>query len=207
MAWGSAPDHRPGEAGDGYPDYLWPDEDDEQDEAAAGPAGRPEAMRTGLAPDAPVPYRWDVPPPPAFAGGARWPRRSILTLALTAVLAVGLGAGGVALYRDARAGSGPAAPASQGDGLQPGQGGGPAGQGTVTELGLIGKVTAVGPGTITFGAGPMESVKAAVTSATKFTGSVRTLSGVRVGDTVAAQITIVNGVARVASLQDPASES
>jgi hypothetical protein len=66
---------------------------------------------------------------------------------------------------------------------------------------------AVRSGTITLGGGPMQSVTASVTSATRFTGSVRTLAAVRAGDTVAAQIVIENGVAKVVTLQDPASES
>jgi len=89
----------------------------------------------------------------------------------------------------------------------PGQGGGPAGQGADTQLAVVGRVVAVSGRTITIGGGPMQSVKASVTSATRFTGSARTLTAVRVGDIVAAQITEVNGVARVITLQDPASDS
>jgi hypothetical protein len=89
----------------------------------------------------------------------------------------------------------------------PGTGSPGTGQGSVTELAMVGRVIAVGSGTVTIGGGPMQPVTAAVTSATRFTGAVRTLAGVRAGNTVAAQITIVNGVARLVSLQDPASES
>jgi hypothetical protein len=68
-------------------------------------------------------------------------------------------------------------------------------------------VTAVGSSTITIAGRPGLSVTAAATPATRFTGTVRTLAQVHKGDTVDAQITIVNGVARVLSLQDPASDS
>jgi hypothetical protein len=71
----------------------------------------------------------------------------------------------------AAAGSAPAASASQGTGVLPGQGGGPAGQGGAvggqgsgTQLELVGKVAAVGPGTITVTGGPVQSVTADVTS-------------------------------------------
>jgi hypothetical protein len=53
----------------------------------------------------------------------------------------------------------------------------------------------------------VQSVRAAVTSATRFTGTVRTLAAVRVGNVVQAQITVTNGTAKLVSLQDPASES
>jgi hypothetical protein len=72
---------------------------------------------------------------------------------------------------------------------------------------LVGQVTAVGKSSITVGGGPMQSVRAAVTSATKFTGTARTLAAVQVGDTVQVEITIVKGTAKVVSLQDPASQS
>ena len=72
---------------------------------------------------------------------------------------------------------------------------------------VVARVRAVRSGTITFSDGPLGSVTAAVTRATRFTGSVRMLAAVRVGDTVAAQIVIGNGVARVITLQDPDSES
>ena len=210
MAWGSAPDSRQGEPDEEYPDYLWPDEDDNHDDFGTGPAGRTGPMRRGVAPDNPVPSRWGE----GYAHDARGSRGRILALAVTGVIAAGLGAAGVLAYRDANAGSAPAASASQSAGLLPGLGGGPAGQGgapggqgIATQLQLVGKVAAVGPGTITLLAGPTQRVTAEVTGSTRFTGSVRTLSGIRVGDIVAAQVTIVNGVARVVSLQDPASQS
>ncbi|HXW45545.1 MAG TPA: hypothetical protein VEL03_12205 [Streptosporangiaceae bacterium] len=179
---------------DEYPDFLWPDEDEERDDAQNGP----DSLRRG------------APTMPAYEPPASGRKRSVLALAGTAVLACGLGAGAVLIYRQVQSASAPTAPVSQGTGSQgaaPGQSGGPAGQGSFTQVEMIGRVTAVGTGTITLGGGPAQPVQAAVTSATRFTGSVRTLAGVRVGDVVAAQIKIVNGVGKVVSLQDPASES
>jgi hypothetical protein len=134
----------------------------------------------------------------------------ILALAITAIVAVGAGAGAVLVYRSTQGGAAPAAAASRGTRQTPGQGGGPAGPaggGQLTEMEVVATVRAVRSGTITFSAGPMGSVMASVTSATRFTGSVRMLPAVRVGDTVAAQIVIENGVAKVVTLQDPDSES
>jgi hypothetical protein len=207
MTSGSTQEPWPERPDDEYPDSLWPDDDDEHDGDLPDRAGRPVGIGAAVPPDGPVPSRWGVPTTPAYARNARGRRRGALSLAITAVVAMGSGAGAVLAYRSAEAASTPAAAASQGTGLRPGQGGGPAGQGpSVVQL-VIGMVTAVGPGTITIGGGPMGAVKAAVTSATRFTGAARMLSGVRVGDTVQAQVTVANGVARVVSLQDPASVS
>ena len=127
----------------------------------------------------------------------------MLALTITAVVAIGLGAGAVLVYRNAQTASTPLAAASHGTGQAPGQGGGPAGAvpagpGSATEMELVGQVIAVGKGSITVGGGPMQSVRAAVTRATKFTGTARTLAAVQVGDTVQVEITtIVNGTAKV----------
>lgn len=206
MTWGSTQEPRPDRPDDEYPDFLWP-EDDEQDGDWPDEAGRPVGVGATVPPDGPVPFRLGMPPAPGYARNARGRRRRALSLAITAVVGIGSGAGAVLAYGSAEAGSTPAAAASQGTGLTPGQGGGPAGQApSVVQL-VIGMVTGVGPGTITIGGGPMGAVKAAVTSATRFTGAARTLSAVRVGDTVQAQVTVTNGVAKVVSLQDPASVS
>jgi hypothetical protein len=205
MIWGSTQDPLPDEPEDEYPDFLWPDDDEEEPSGTDGPAG---SRRAGEpVPPAPVPYPWAAPPPSAAAHEARDRRRRIVALSVTAAVAVGLGAGAVAVYRGIQPPSSPAAAASQSPGVVPGQGGGPAGQGAETQLAVVGRVVAVGGRTITIGGGPMQSVKASVTSATRFTGSVTTLTAVHVGDIVAAQITEVNGVARVITLQDPASDS
>jgi hypothetical protein len=240
MTWGTEQDPWPdelAESDDEYPDFLWPDDDgahdedehdedehdedeDEQDDGRPEAAGRPAtaAAGAGVGWGGPVPAQWAAQPAAAYVHDAseRW--RRILALSVTAVVAVGLGAGAVLVYRNAEAGAKPPAAASQGTGRAPGQGGqqapgqggGPAGrggQGTVTEMQIVATVTAVGQRTITIGGGPVQAVKAAVTSSTRFTGSVRTLSGVRRGDVVAVEVLIENGAAKVVTLQDPASES
>ncbi len=221
MTRGTTQDRWPDQPDDEYPDFLWPDDDDD-DNAARGnrpdEAGRPPSLEAGVGRDRLVPVQWAAPPPPAYAASGRERRRRLLGLSVTVVVAFGLGAGAVLVYRNAQAGATPPAAASAGTGQASGQGGGPAGQsggrvgpggsqGIATEMELIAKVTAVGPGTITFAGGPMQqAVRAAVTSSTRFTGSVRTLASVRTGDVVAARIQIVDGIARVLILQDPAGQ-
>jgi hypothetical protein len=211
MTWGTDQDPQAGkpEDDDEYPDFLWPD-DDEQDEDRpwdAGRRGQADGIKAEMPEEPLVPFQWAVPPPPAYPPDARGRTRRIVTLAITAVVAIGLGAGAVLVYRNAQASS-PTATASQSAGApEPGQSGGPAGQGAVQEMQIVAAVTAVGSDTITIGGGPVQSIKAEVTSATKFTGSVRSLSGVKVGDDVAAVIVVENGVAKVITLQDPASDS
>jgi hypothetical protein len=213
MTWGTDQEPWPGrpEHEDEYPDFLWPDDDGDQDEDQPRDAGRDEGPgRVGaeMPADHLVPFQWAVPPPPTYPQDASARGRRIVTLAITAAVAIGLGAGAVLVYRHAQAGSTPAATASQGAGApQPGQSGGPAGQGTVQEMEIQATVTAVGSDTITIGGGPVQAVRAEVTSATRFTGSVRSLSGVKVGNDVTAVIVIENGVAKVMTLQDPASDS
>jgi hypothetical protein len=207
MTGGSTYDRGSDEPDDEYPDSLWPDDKDDEDAAWPDETGQPGGDGGGEAPGQPVPFSWPVPPAPFPAQRASARRRSLITLTATAVVAVGLGAGAVLVYRNAQADSMPSAAASHNAGLRPGQGGSPAEPGSVTEMEMLGTVTAVGNGSVTIGAGPVQSVRAAVTSATRFTGTVRTLTAVRVGNVVEAQITVTNGKARLVSLQDPASES
>ncbi len=204
---GSAHAPRPDQPDDEYPDCLWPDNEDDQDAAWPDEAGQVSGDRPGPAPGQPVPFSWPVPPMPFPAQRARERRRSLIALAATAVAAVGLGAGAALVYRNAQTASTPSAAASHGARLTPGHGAAPAGPGSEAEMEVLGKVTAVGTGSITIGGGPAQSVRAAVTSATRFTGTVRTLAAVRVGNVVQAQITVTNGTAKLISLQDPASES
>jgi hypothetical protein len=211
MTGDTPPGRWPDEWDDQSEDFRWPDDDDGWPDEA-GTAGQ---IRSGDAPDDHVPVRWGVPPAPAYARPARRRIRSVLALAGTAVLACGLGAAAVLVYRAAEPGPAPGAAPSQGAELDPGQSGGPAGQAPVELMTLLGRVTAVDSGTVgsgtddsgtvTIAAGP-QPVTAAVVSGTRFTGRVRTLAGVRVGDIVAAQIAIVDGTARIVSLQDPASD-
>lgn len=136
------------------------------------------------------------PPAPAYPPDASARRRRFLSLAATAVLALAVGGGAVAIARDLGSDAAAASPAS----TAPAAGG----AATVTELTVLGPVTAVGRDSVTV-TGPDGSVTAAVTSATRFTGKVQSLRGVRTGDSVVAQIREKNGVARLVSLQDPAS--
>jgi hypothetical protein len=132
------------------------------------------------------------------------PGRRTLALALTATIALGAGAGAVYLYKSAMGGSTPSANAPGASSTAaPGS---PAGGGTVTTVELLGQVLAVGSDTVTVGGGPVGSIRARVTSATRFTGADGSLAQVRVGDTVAVQITESRGVASVVTLQDPASQ-
>jgi hypothetical protein len=205
---GTGQNPRPGEQDDEYPDFLWPH--DEQDDGEAEEGGRTAPARAPVPPDGRVPWQWPVPSAVTAVPGPGERRRRILALAITAIVAVGAGAGAMLLYRSTQGGTTPAAAASPGIGQPPGQGGGPAGPGgggQLTEMEVVARVRAVRSGTITFSDGPTGSVTAAVTRATRFTGSVRMLAAVRVGDIVAAQIVIGNGVARVVTLQDPDSES
>jgi hypothetical protein len=201
MTWGTTQPpwpEEPGQPADEYPDFLWPDDDgNDAGDARSGQPGQPSAAGPGMPRGDAVPLPWAAPPVPAQADGARERRRRILALSVTAVIALGLGAGAAIAYRNAETGT-PAVAASHAPG---------GGQGVTTEMELVARVTAVGSGMITFQGGPMHSVKAAVTSATRFTGSARTLAAVRVGDIVAAQILISGAAARVVTLQDPASES
>jgi len=67
-----------------------------------------------------------------------------------------------------------------------------------------GKVAAVSATSITLAAGG-QRVTAAVTEATKVTGKVSSISGVKVGDMVTAQITGTGGRLTAVAIQDPAS--
>ena len=144
-------------------------------------------------------FRW--PADPSEHADASLRRHRTVSLVVTAVLALGLGAGTVIIYRDLTTATTPTAAVHASTPAQ-----GSSGAGPFTQLMLIGEVTAVGRGTVTISV-PGQSLRAAVTRSTRFTGSVRALSGVRVGDMVAAQITAANGVAKIVSLQDPASQS
>jgi hypothetical protein len=206
MTGGSA-HARPDQPDDEYPDFLWPDNEDDQDAAWPDEAGQASGDGRSATPGQPVPFSWPVPPMPFPAQRARERRRSVIALTATAVAAVGLGAGAVIVYRNAQADSMPSGTASHNASLTPAHGGAPAGPGSEAEMEVLGKVTAVGNGSITIGGGPVQSVRAAVTSATRFTGTVRRLAAVRVGNVVQAQIIVTNGTAELVSLQDPASES
>ncbi len=182
-------------------------DDDYEGEDEPGPAG-------GAWPGA-----WDPPGPGRPARGSAG-RRGLL-FALTAVVAAAAGFGVVAVaVKDvtgspAAASSSPstAAPSpygsavlpSGGPGLAPQAGGVPSlPAGATLRLEVGGPVTAVSPTSITIGSGG-NVVTAAVTRATKVTGKVAGIVGVKVGDLVSATITGADGKLTADSIQDPAS--
>jgi len=176
---------------DDGPDAGWPDDWPEP--------GRPD--------EAHRPRGYGVPP---MNVGPRPRRRRGLALGLTFVVALGAGAGAVYLYKSDLAGSAPAAATSPNPRATiggPAAPGGQGGAGTAESVTVLGRVLAVGHDTVTVGGGPGQAITARATSATQFTGTVRSLAQVRAGDTVMAQITVSDGVARLVRLQDPASQS
>lgn len=193
-----------GPASDGWPDDLWPDDDD----PAGGRGGHGEGGAAG-GPQAP-------PPMPPGGPEDRPPKRRFrpALLLVIALLAAAAGAG-IVLAVDALAGSSsttPAvasqpsslAPVAPGGNSQPGGGALPGtGSGGTGTLFVIGKVTAVSSRSITIG-GAAHTVTAAVTSSTRVTGSVSGISAVKVGDQVSAQIVQNGGRPTAAAIQDPA---
>jgi hypothetical protein len=179
--------------GQDWASELWPDDGPDP----GWPDDWPEPARPG---GAHRPHGYGVPPMDVGPGPRR---RRGLALGLTFVIALGAGAGAVYLYKSDSAGSAPAA-ASPGPRTTIG---GPAGAGAAESATVLGRVLAVTHDSVTIGAGPGQTISARATSATRFTGTVRSLAQVRVGDTVTAQIIVSDGVARLIKLQDPASQS
>jgi hypothetical protein len=68
---------------------------------------------------------------------------------------------------------------------------------------VIGVVTAVNRTSITIG-GPGHTVTAAVTGATRVTGKVAGVGGIKVGDQVSAQLTQAAGRVTAVTIADPA---
>jgi hypothetical protein len=164
-------------------------------------------------------YRQPEPPGPAAgqpayhsAAPRRWPARYGVPLVLTAVIAAVAGFLAVIAVRDLSArpaaassaapASGPAPSASV---PAPSGGGVPApGHGQTVQLEIGGKVTAVSATSITV-AGPDHQVTAAVTSATKVTGRVSDIGGIKAGDEVILQAAGTAGNLTATAIQDPAS--
>jgi hypothetical protein len=187
---------------DDGPDPGWPEDDAADERDPDWPDDWPDEDQA----DPP----WRRAAPPAAYGPGGGPRRpSLRPLALTVVAVLALGAGGgvaLAIGRGLDHSSSPSAtPSSQpslgapGGGTVPGGGGGAVGEGFIT-----GRVEAVSSTSITIGGGPGQSMTAAITAATKVTGKVASIGGVKVGDQVSAQITMSGGQATVTAIQDPA---
>ena len=68
---------------------------------------------------------------------------------------------------------------------------------------VLGAVTAVSGSSITIG-GPGHTITATVTSATRVTGKVTGLGGIKVGDHVSAQLTQDGGRVTAVAIADPA---
>ena len=214
-----------------FDDYGEPDDfddldDDDDDDDAPGPhwppPGYPPGARyyqaQGEPPGGwPGPRRYSSGP---WGGGAA--RRGWL-LALTAVVAAAAGFGVVAAAlhdatgspatasatpsSSAPAASGAAPSGGAGNGTQPAPHGGGLQSlppGAMERLEIGGQVTAVSATSITLNGGGQE-ITATVTRATKVTGKVTSISGIKVGDFVSASISGPNGKLTADSVQDPAS--
>jgi hypothetical protein len=155
-------------------------------------------------------------PPHPDPAPARRPRRAI-AVAVTAIVAGTAGFLVTTAVRDtspgpAAASSSPPAAAPSGGAQEPGSGGtGPnggaiptPGPGQLLYLQIGGKVSAVSATSITI-TGGSQQVKAAVTSSTKITGRVTSITGIKTGDFVAAQITDDGGKLTATAIQDPSS--
>ena len=189
----------------GEPDPDWPGDDAEDERDPDWPDDWPD----GGGDDPP----WRRAAPPAAHGRDGGPgRRGLrpLALAIVAVVALGGGAGvALAITRLGHPASPSATPSTQPSVLAPGgsSGGGPVGGpggGAVGEMFVAGPVTAVSSTSITIG-GPGHTVTAAITSATRISGKVTSIGGIKVGDQVSAQITQGNGgQPTVTAIQYPA---
>ena len=173
-------------AGGEWPDDLWPAHDEE-----AGQHGDPAAgsgTQAGGTP--PLPRGWPG------AGGTsrpRWLRPSVLaTLIIAGGVAGAVVAAAVLHDFSSHAASGQPPALSQ---QQP--------SGSGTGIFVIGTVTAVSGTSITIG-GPGHTITATVTSATRVTGKVAGLGGIKVGDHVSAQLTQDGGRIIAVAIADPA---
>jgi hypothetical protein len=196
------------------------DDLDDLDDDEPGDAGR--ALSTPGYPSGGYPA-----PPDGWRRGGRDRLRRALPFAVTALVAGATafgvvtvavhGAAAIPTAANSTPSSGPpsggtpsAGPPAGGSGggtqLAPNAGGAvpsvPSGATLRVEIG--GPVTAVSATSITLGGGGRE-VTAAVTTATKVTGKVTSIGGVKVGDVVSATITGTNGKLTATSIQDPAS--
>jgi hypothetical protein len=193
-------------AGEEWPDDLWPADDE-----VAGQQGDPAAGSGTQAGGTP-------PLPPGLPGAdrtrrARWLRPGVLAT----VIIAGAVAGAVVAAAVMHDSSGPAAsgqpPAvSQqqpgGNGAPAGgggtlPGGAPPGGGSGASMFVIGTVTAVSGTSITIG-GQGHTITATVTRATRVTGKVAGLGGIKVGDQVSAQLTQDSGRVTAVAIADPA---
>jgi hypothetical protein len=180
----------------GWEDEDMPEEDDYRPPELPGPAAGQRSYPDG---------------PPR-----RWPARYSVRLVLTAVIAAAAGFLAVIAVRDLSARPAAANSAASASGAAPSAGASAPGGGTVPgavptpgggqayQVEIGGKVTAVSATSITV-AGPGHQVTAAVTSATKVSGRVSAIGGVKAGDQVSVQATGTGGKLTATAIQDPAS--
>jgi hypothetical protein len=156
-------------------------------------------------------------PGPGPGPGSRYDRRArhAILVAVIAVVSAAVGFLVVLAVRDVSAtpaaanGAAPSASAAPGGngGNQLPQGSTPGalpGSGQAEQVEIGGKVAAVSATSITLdGAG--QQITATVTSATKVTGRVTSIAGVKPGDLVSAQLTGSGGKLTATAIQDPAS--
>jgi hypothetical protein len=193
-------------AGEDWPDDLWPAHDEE-----AGQRGDPAAgsgTQAGGTP--PLPPGWpraDGPPRPG------WLRPRVLATVIIAGAVAGAVVAAAVLHDFSNhAASGQPPALSQ---QQPGGNGAPAGGtlpggalpggaqgGSGSGMFVLGTVTALSS-SITIG-GPGHTITATVTSATRVTGKVTGLGGIKVGDHVSAQLTQDGGRVTAVAIADPA---
>jgi hypothetical protein len=162
---------------------LWPDDDDHF------PLPARQVLR-------------GTPPPPPHVERSR----VLLRLVTVALVAVAAGTCSAVAVKDLSSGSAASLAAGQPNASRatPAPGGGELPQEISGTMSVGGKVTAISPRSITITAGP-QSVTARVTGSTRFSGEVKGIGGVHVGDLVFAQITDDNGVNSLVTLQDPYS--
>jgi hypothetical protein len=183
------PDGEDADDKDWLDDVIWPAETDQ---------GVPWAGAVGLAQAGPA------------AGHGR-PRRPgpLVSLVAVAVLAAGAGAG-LTFALNGSSGTPAAATSTPGpgraSGAVPGGGPGAGSGGPVSQMLVIGTVTAVSGTSITI-AGNGPSVTAAVTGSTRVTGQVSSIGGIKVGDLVSAQLTQRGGRVIATAIQYPAQQS
>lgn len=148
------------------------------------------------------------PPWPGYGPGGPPPRRSGrgLIIAAAAVVAAVVGAGAALAVKEWPSSSPPSTSSSSlpnagiGAGAGAGAGGHP--QGQYLHIVMEGKVTAVSSSSITI-QGTQHTVTASITSATKITGQASSISGIKVGENVSAEITKSGGQTVVDALQYP----
>ena len=196
-----------GPAGGEWPDDLWP-ADDEVPGQQGNPAAGSRTLADGTHADGtpPLPRGWpgaDGPP------RTRWLRPGVLaTVIISGAVAGAVVAAAVLHDFSSPAASGQPPALSQ---QQPGGNGAPAGGtlpggalgGPGSGMFVLGTVTAVSGSSITIG-GPGHTITATVTSATRVTGKVTGLGGIKVGDHVSAQLTQDGGRVTAVAIADPA---